>query len=255
VPGGSGAPDRSRPAPRASMRELPPESVTTAEIREMDRVAIEEFGIPGVVLMENAGAGAAALVPGLLGAGPRRAAVLAGRGNNGGDAFVLARHLANRGIEAECFFAGDPAAVDPRSDAGVHLGILRKMGLPVREVRGAGDAPLAGPSLARAGLIVDGLLGTGARGEVREPTASLIDLANRAGPPILALDLPSGLDADTGRVLGRCVRAACTATFVLPKAGFFLGEGPAMCGDVRVIDIGMPRAAVERVLRARRPGG
>lgn len=229
----------------------PPESVTTAEIREMDRVAIEEFGIPGVVLMESAGAGAAALVLGLLSPSARRVAVLAGRGNNGGDAFVVARRLANAGVEVECFFAGDAASVDPRSDAGVHLGVLRRMGVPFRELRRPEDLPAAAGALAAAGWIVDGLLGTGTRGEVREPFAGGIDLANRSGPPIVALDLPSGLDADSGRVLGRCVRAAHTATFVLPKRGFFLEEGPDRCGEVHVIDIGMPRAAVERVLRAR----
>jgi len=229
-----------------------PEAVTAAEIREMDRVAIEEFGLPGIVLMENAGAGAAALLLDLLPPARRRAAVLAGRGNNGGDAFVVARHLLNRGIAVDCFFTGDLDGVDPRSDAGVNLRVLLRMGLPIREIRGPEEVSSAGPSIAAAGAVVDGLLGTGAQGEVREPAASLIDIANRAGPPILALDLPSGLEADTGRILGRCIRASRTATFALPKKGFFLDRGPAMCGEIRVVDIGMPRAAVEKVLRARK---
>lgn len=231
-----------------------PPAVTAAEMREMDRVAIEEFGVPGVVLMENAGAGAAHVAATALPEGGRRVALFAGRGNNGGDAFVVARHLANRGIEVDVTFVGNLAEVGSATDAGINLFILLKSGILVREVHGVEDVPGALAALADVHLVVDGLLGTGARGTVREPHAALIEGVNALPVPVVALDLPSGLDADTGEILGSCIQAAHTATFGLPKKGFALARGPSMCGTVHIVDIGMPRVVVDKVLAAlRRP--
>lgn len=227
------------------------EPVSAAEIREMDRTAIQEFGVPGVVLMENAGAGAAVV---LRAAFPEAATVgiLAGKGNNGGDAFVVARHLLNRGLDVRCVFAGDLDDVDPASDAGINLFILLKTGLVVKEVREAADVEAAGNLFAGVDCLVDGLLGTGTRGRIREPFASLIETANGMPVPVLALDLPSGLDADTGETLGPCIRATHTATFVRPKKGFRRAAGPERCGTVHVIDIGMPAVIVDLVLQKMR---
>ena len=214
---------------------------TRAEMRELDRRASEEFGIPSLILMENAGRGAAEVAAEM--ARPREGCVLVfcGRGNNGGDGFVLARHLANRGYDVRCHFAGRSAEVERRSDPGVNLEILRRMGIPITEH----DEPAQRDDMARsvgwASLLVDALLGTGLRGPVREPYSQLISFLNARRAPVLAVDIPSGLDCDTGEILGKAVHATRTVTFGAPKVGFGRGQGPELTGKVTVADISIPR--------------
>lgn len=220
---------------------------TREQIRELDRRAIEEYGIPGIILMENAGRGAAYVAASMLGgAAGKRVAIFCGKGNNGGDGFVIARHLHNLGARAQLALAFQPETSELDSDAGVNLNIARKMGLPfVVAESGVGleDAAL----LARnADLIVDALLGTGLSGDVREPYLGLIRLINAADKPVLCVDIPSGLDSNTGHVPRAAVRATRTVTFVMPKVGFDLSEGPAHVGRLSVIDIGAPRELVEQ---------
>lgn len=224
-------------------------AVPAALIREMDRVAIEEYGMPGIALMENAGAGAAGVVLSILPAAPSGVAVLAGRGNNGGDAFVVARHLRNRSIPVEVYFAGDLESVSAESDAGINLFILLKSGQRIIEIFDRAGAEAFARRLDRMDAVVDGLLGTGTRGEIKEPYSSIIDAVNGSGRKVVSIDLPSGLDPDTGLILGKCISADCTATFVRPKTGFFLESGPEMCGTIHVIDIGMPIEAIRQALR------
>jgi NAD(P)H-hydrate epimerase len=213
---------------------------TREQVREMDRRAIEEYGMPGIVLMENAGRGAAMAAAAMLGdpAG-KRIAVFCGKGNNGGDGFVVARHLFNAGVEVETCLAGRMAEVPPESDAGVNMYVARRMNIPLYEV--PDTAAAAALRLTGFDLLVDALLGTGLSGEVREPSQSLIERLNASGRPVLAIDIPSGLCADSGRVLGVAVKAARTATFAAAKRGFFLGDGPARVGQLDVVDIGAPR--------------
>ncbi len=207
---------------------------TREEIREADRVAIEEYGVPGVVLMENAGRGAAQVALEMLGGkAGARAAIVCGSGNNGGDGFVVARHLHNAGVAVVVHLLCPRDKI--AGDALVNLTIIEKMALDVRETTAARL------DLSGADLVVDALLGTGLSGEVREPYLSAIRAVNIAGRPVLAIDIPSGLDANTGAVLGECVRATRTATFALPKVGFTRGSGPQVTGPVTVIDIGMPK--------------
>ena len=207
---------------------------TREEIREIDRVAIEEYGMPGVILMENAGRGAARCALEMLAdKNGGRVVIVCGRGNNGGDGFVVARHLHNRGLAVTVLLLAPRDEIG--GDALVNLQIIERMGLDIRETgHGALD-------LSDCDLIVDAILGTGLSGEVREPFASAIRAVNAAGKPVLAVDIPSGLDANTGEVLGECVRATRTATFALPKAGFTGDNGPEMTGEVTVVDIGVPR--------------
>ena len=214
-----------------------PEARSTEEVREMDRRTIEEFGLPGVALMENAGRAAADVAAAL---GPSKVAILAGSGNNGGDGCVVARHLANRGIGVEVFLFADRAKIG--GDAAVNLAVIEKMGVPVTDATASDDLVAR---LRDFDLLVDGLLGTGVKGEVREPYLGAIKSANASGVPILALDVPSGLDGDTGEVLGEAIKAEITVTFGAPKLGLERGEGPARSGRVAVADIGMPRAVYE----------
>jgi len=215
---------------------------TTAQVREIDRRAIEEYGIPGLILMENAGRGAAAEAETMLGGAEGKGVlILCGRGNNGGDGFVVGRHLHNRGARVEFWLAASADVVDARSDAGVNLRIARRMGLPIREIRSVAEVPPAGIPPGRYHLLVDALLGTGLSGEVREPYRALIEAINAARTPVLSIDTPSGLNTDTGEVLGVAVRATRTVTFAAAKQGFFRGEGPAHVGQLVCVDIGVPR--------------
>lgn len=212
-------------------------------IREVDRIAIEEYGIPGIVLMENAARGASAIALDMLAArgGPlgRTVLIVCGSGNNGGDGYAMARHLHNAGAEIMLMALGEPRL---GTDAAINREICRKMGL--REVS-ASDRP----SLARVDLIVDAVFGTGLDRAITGLAADVIDWINAHAAPVLAADLPSGLDADTGKPLGSAVRADRTATFAGLKRGFTSPEAAALLGDVHVVDIGVPKELLERLVR------
>ena len=222
---------------------------TREQVRELDRRATEDYGMPGVILMENAGRGAAdAAAEMLVHPKGKSVVVFCGKGNNGGDGYVVARHLHNRGAKVHVLLSCRPEEIYPEGDAGINLEIIRKMGLPMQSADAEKGLALAASLSRYADLLVDALLGTGLSGEVREPYISLIRLINAADKPVLSIDIPSGLDANTGAILRAAVRATVTATFVLPKVGFELGEGPATVGAVTVVDIGVPRELVDEVL-------
>ena len=213
---------------------------TRDEIRAFDRYAIEDLGVPGVVLMENAGRQIADVARAMLAERAKpRVVILAGPGNNGGDGFVVARHLAMAGIRAEV------ALLAPREkivgDADTNLRVLEAVGPSVRVLAGKVEAMLGElrPMLAEADLLVDGLLGTGTRGEIREPYASAIGAVNDARRPVLAIDIPSGLDPDTGEPLGPTVRATKTVTMAAVKVGFRKPGAEQYTGEVILADIGV----------------
>ena len=220
--------------------------LSRAEVREVDRLAIEAFGVPGVVLMENAGAGVARLLESLGITGP--VAIACGKGNNGGDGFVIARHLDLAGHPVKLLLACRPDEV--RGDAAVNLAIATRAGLAVEALAGADQAAWE-RGLSGAAWIVDSLLGTGATGAPTGPIATAIAAINavraRGGPRVLAVDLPSGLDCDAGTAAGGCVRADVTATFVAPKRGFDTAGAAAFTGPVHVIGIGAPRAVLAQL--------
>jgi ADP-dependent NAD(P)H-hydrate dehydratase / NAD(P)H-hydrate epimerase len=212
---------------------------TAAEMRELDRLAIESYGIPGVVLMENAGAQVARILwqeyPALE---ARRVAVLCGRGNNGGDGFVIARYLHTMGVSVSVFIMGEPG--DIHGDAGVHLDMLRRAGVAPEAVRTSESAQAVGTRLAEYDLLIDALLGTGLTTEVRGVFQLIIAAMNAAGRSIVAVDLPSGLSADVGTLLGEHVRADLTVTMALPKRGLLLYPAAEHVGRLVVVDIGFP---------------
>jgi len=203
-------------------------------MREMDRVTIEEYGVPGIVLMENAALRvvevvAARFAP-LQG---KRITVICGKGNNGGDGLAIARHLATRyGANVMIQLASDP--IEYRGDAAANYRMAQAFGLALY----TSDSPITG---GWGELIIDALLGTGLKGGVTGPYAEMIESMNRSGVPIVSVDVPSGLDSDTGRVEGPCVRAAVTVTLALPKFGLMVFPGAEYAGEVVAGDIGMPR--------------
>lgn len=218
--------------------------VSTAEqMREFDRRAVEEFGVPSIVLMENAGRHVFDAVRDLLGSVEgRRITVVAGRGNNGGDGFVAARHLRDAGADVKVFLVGGPAGV--KGDAKVNLDILLKTGLEVKPVSTLSDI---GSELAHSHVIVDAIFGTGLKGDVTGLAADIISAMNSAKSPIVAVDIPSGLDADTGSVLGVCIDATSTVTFALPKIGLLTYPGAAHVGRLIVGEIGIPHQLYDEI--------
>lgn len=215
--------------------------LTAAQMRELDRTAIEDIGIPGIALMENAGRGAAEMLhrhyaelfPGPL-------LILAGRGNNGGDGYVMARHLLNWGWQVRTLVLAEADAI--RGDAAVNLSALRQMQGDVRFVP---DAVQLEKALATAGevrLLVDALFGTGLSAAVTGHYGRAIDWINTSGLPVLAVDIPSGIDATFGQILGKAVRAELTSTFACAKLGQALHPGVGHCGRLEVLDIGIPAA-------------
>jgi NAD(P)H-hydrate epimerase len=214
--------------------------------RRVDRLAVQEYGMSGLVLMENAGRGIVDVLCRLGIAGP--VVVCCGKGNNAGDGFVVARHLDLRGYPVRVVLCAEADQLS--GDAGANFQILGKSDVPIEPW---GDPPALDRALDGAAWIVDALLGTGAQGEPRPPVDTVIDRINAAPAPVLAVDLPSGLDCDTGQVAGHTIRAAHTCTFVATKPGFLVPGADRYTGEVHVLDIGIPRKLLEEALGVRGP--
>lgn len=226
----------------------------SSEMRELDRLAIEEYTIPGLVLMENAGLGTVLMMERELGpAAGGFALILVGPGNNGGDGLVIGRHLHQRGCEPVFLFLMEPEKM--RGDAALNLRIVEKLGLAIHVCATMADVQTP-HALYRQRLsagnpcyaIVDALFGTGLTREIDGPVAAIIEQVNddpwAVSIPRVAVDIPSGLHADTGMVLGACIRADHTATYGCAKAGLLLEHGRELCGRLHVLDIGIPPVAL-----------
>jgi len=205
-----------------------------AGARALDQAAMTTYGIPGIVLMENAARALLDVAVDMRPDGDARCVlIVCGAGNNGGDGWALARHLRNAGVEPVVYATKDPR---PDSDAGINCAICRRMGITeTASPNAAGDI----------GLIVDGLFGTGLDRPVTGAALACIEWINAHPAPVLAIDLPSGLDADRGVPLGACVRATRTVTMAGVKAGFLVPGADAWVGAVSVADIGAPREAID----------
>ena len=223
---------------------MPPLTLTREQSRRVDQLAQREFGFSGLVLMENAGRGVADVLCGLGIAGP--VVICCGKGNNAGDGFVIARHLDLRGHNVRVLLWAQPEELT--GDAAANFRILSKTDVPIELFGPAEDAARLSKLLDDVAWIVDALLGTGARGEPRPPLDTVIDRLNAAAAPKLAVDLPSGLDCDTGAPAKHTVRAAETCTFVTAKIGFSSPLAAPYLGHIHVRDIGIPRQLIERVL-------
>ncbi len=214
--------------------------------RQLDSRAMEEYGLAGVVLMENAGRGVADTLCRLGIDGP--VLICCGKGNNAGDGFVIARHLDRRGYDVRVLLWAQPSKLS--GDAAVNFRILEKTDVPIETFSADDDLVRLQKQLDEAAWIVDALLGTGARGEPRPPLDAVIDRINAAAAAKLAVDLPSGLDCDTGQAASHAIRADHTCTFVAAKPGFFLSDAAHYTGPLHVLDIGLPRKLVEEMLNS-----
>jgi len=211
--------------------------VTAAEMRALDRATIEDIGIAGFTLMETAGRAAAHVALEMLGGERGHVAIVCGPGNNGGDGYVTARVLRDCGLDATVYLAVGRSSI--KGDAAAHLAVLERAGGVVRMI----DTPRAlddvGDAIAGAALVVDALFGVGLARAIEGHLAEVVSIINHA-QRVLAVDIPSGLDADTGRVHGVCVRADCTVTMAALKVALASAPGFAKCGAIEVADIGVP---------------
>jgi len=213
--------------------------LNAAQMREADRYTIEDIGIPSLVLMENAGRQVVAAIEAAYESRlDGRVAVLCGRGNNGGDGFVVARTLLQRGIETAVFVVG--ALSDVRGDARTNLDILGRLGVTVVEVNDEQQWELHFSEISKCSLIVDAIFGTGLRAAVSGMMETVIADINASDIPIVAVDLPSGMSADTPHLIGDCIDASLTVTLGAPKLPLVLPPGEAYAGDVVIADIGIP---------------
>ena len=260
-------------------------TLTREQVRELDRRAIEEYGIPSILLMENAAracadeaerilridgvsrAMAKLRQPGSKDDIPRNVSelerwkeklhkaeapvvILCGPGNNGGDGLAIARTLHNRGHEVLVYFCGKlPQLEAAGDDVQTNARLVRALGLEIHELQSSEQIKQARMSFAEAPLIIDALFGTGLTRTIEDPWRAVIEAANDVECSKLAVDIPSGLDADTGDVLGVCFRAESTVTCVAEKPGFHQAAGPMFCGQVAVAEIGIPREFIETALR------
>jgi len=213
--------------------------VTASEIQQMDRQTIESFGIPGRVLMENAGRGATRVLfdqfDDII---KKNIGVLAGRGNNGGDGFVIARYLAQKGSGVTVYLLAESARV--KGDAAANLKLLAPLNVPVVEMPDEQSFLAHKAGMLHEEIWIDALLGTGLKSDVKGYFKKIIEFINALGKPVFSVDIPSGLNSDTGQVCGACIRAQATATFAFAKTGHILFPGAEYTGHLEIIDIGIP---------------
>lgn len=213
--------------------------VTAEEMKAIDNKAMKDFSIPGLLLMENAGIQVAQKVREMLkGVNNPSVCVISGKGNNGGDGFVTARHLNKAGIETVIFLIGRKGEV--KGDAGKNLNIAIRFDLPVVEVSNRGALRKMKAGLESCNLVVDAIVGIGGRERMKGVVADAITAVVDCGKPVVCVDVPSGLNADNGVPLGVCVRGTETVTFGLPKVGLLVYPGADFAGNVTVADISLP---------------
>jgi len=221
------------------LNNLPP-VVTAEEMSEIDRYTISEIGIPGRVLMENAGRAATEVILRKWGSlAGRQIAIVCGKGNNGGDGLAVARCLSEKGARCSIFLLGKKSEM--RGDALANFQVAEKLGLPVFEITDESQLP----NFSSYFFLIDAILGTGSRSNLEGLLARAVERMNGSGRPIVALDLPTGVNADTGEVIGPCIRAAMCVTFGAAKRGLLFSPGREHTGELHVAEIGFPKRAIE----------
>jgi len=218
--------------------------LTAEQMREADRRTIQDIGIPSLVLMENAGRQVVAAMESFFDdLGERRVAILCGKGNNGGDGFVVARTLHQRGIEASVFVVGKVSEI--KGDARVNVEILGRLGVTVVEIDDEGQWELHFSEISEHDLLVDALFGTGLRTALTGIYETVIADVNASDLPVVSIDLPSGMSADTPDLIGDCIEATVTVTLGAPKVPLILPPAEQKSGEVVIADIGIPAEVFE----------
>ncbi len=220
--------------------------VTPEQMNRIDRSCIEDFGIPGIVLMENA---ALRVVDEILrcldNVRGKNIVLFAGKGNNGGDALAVARHLFNKGAAVRVFLLAEEAALT--GDAATNYSILKAMGVPVELLLQGLQLEAVKAALGASELVIDGIFGTGLKRDVAGIAKQVIEAVNDSGKKVIAIDVPSGIHGESGRVLGTCVKADTTVTFGFPKLGLLVHPGCEYAGRLMVTDIGIPERAIDGI--------
>ena len=220
--------------------------LNTQQMREADRRTIDDVGIPSIVLMENAGRQAvAAMEAAFDGLANSHVGVLCGRGSNGGDGFVVARTLVQRGIEATVFLLGSVSEV--RGDARTNLEILGRLGITVVEVTNAQEWELHFSEISDCDLLVDAILGTGFHGRLTGFLETVVADVNDLGVPVVAIDVPTGLSADSHEIDGDAIEASMTVTLAAPKIPLVLPPADTHAGDLVIADIGIPAPILDDI--------
>ena len=210
--------------------------ISASDVRKMDESAIRDYAMPGLLLMENAGRSVGEII--CRDYKPCKVLIFVGRGNNGGDGLVAARHLANHGYFVQVVFIEDPARL--RGDTLQNFSIFSKMNIPWVTMSSVSEEEIFN-YCKESDLVVDAIFGVGIHSSVCGIFERAIHAINGSQRPVVSIDIPSGLDADTGLVHGVVVKATKTVTLALPKRGLFEGEGPRYAGKIEVADIGIPR--------------
>jgi NAD(P)H-hydrate epimerase len=217
--------------------------LTREQSKKIDKITIDRYGIPGIVLMENAGR---FITDVLLKYKPHgKIFVVCGEGNNGGDGFVVARYLANLDYKVHIILVSDPEKI--RGDAKINYDISMKFNIPITIISGEEIQEMES-IISDADWLIDALFGTGLRGEVKEPFSKAINIMNKSNKKILSIDIPSGLDCDTGEPLGVSIKATVTVSMVGFKLGFFNLKALEYLGDIHIADIGIPRMLLREMM-------
>jgi hydroxyethylthiazole kinase-like uncharacterized protein yjeF len=220
--------------------------LNTEQMREADRRTIDDIGLPSVVLMENAGRQTVAAMEAAFDTlGSSRVAVLCGRGNNGGDGFVVARTLVQRGIEAMVFLLGSVA--DVQGDARTNLEVLGRIGMTVIEITSAQEWELHFSEVSECDIVVDAIFGTGLRGRLTGFIETVVADINELSVPVVAIDLPTGLSADSAELSGEAMEATMTVTLAAPKIPLVFPPADSRAGDLVIADIGIPGPLIDEL--------
>lgn len=222
--------------------------VSPSTMRQMDQIAINDYKIPGVILMENAGIKVAQVVQKMWSAQnsvSSKIAFFCGKGNNGGDGFVAARHLANMGFETIVFLIANPHSI--AGDAAINLEIIRNMDIPIKVIEEIAVLDEVKDLAKGAFVLVDAIFGTGLKGDVRGIAKAVIEVINQLEIPVISVDIPSGICGSTGKILGTAVKAHQTVTLALPKTGLLLYPGAEYVGTLITADIGMPTKLMQSI--------
>ncbi len=213
---------------------------TPEQIGKMDTEAITKIGIPGIVLMENAALKVVEeIVKSVGNVNGKKAVVLAGKGNNGGDAYAVARHLHNIGTKVLVFITSKKTEI--KNDAEINLKIIEKINIETVEIIGKDEVLKLKEELEACDVVVDGIFGTGFKGQISGIIDEVVSLVNNSLKYAIAIDIPSGVNGETGKVLGRCIKAHKTVTFSYPKTGLLINPGCEYTGELVIADIGIPK--------------